>query len=139
MRLEKGYKHWKADLLVEFNPLETGLGRFINREKAEYIGRDGFEKMIQQGLRKQFVVMVVDADHAPAHAGDPILHGTTQIGSVTSGGFGHRVGKNIAYGFIDPEITPDANLTIGILGRKCNASIVVDALYDPENKVVRGE
>ena len=139
MRLEKGYRHWKADLLVEFNPQESGLDRFTNRDKTDYIGREGFEQMIQNGPRKQFVVMVVDADHAPAHAGDPIHHNGRQVGSVTSGGFGHRVGKNIAYGFIDPDLNHTSDITVGILGQQCQALITTDALYDPLNACVRGE
>ena len=137
--MEKGYRHWKADLMVEFNALESGLDRFINRDKADYIGREGFEQMIQNGPRKQFAVMVVDADHAPAHAGDPIYKDGKQVGSVTSGGYGHRVDKNIAYGFIDPDVAISDPLTIGILGMTCPATIVTEALYDPENKCVRGE
>jgi len=29
MRLEKGYLHWKTDILTEFDPFETGLQRFV--------------------------------------------------------------------------------------------------------------
>jgi dimethylglycine dehydrogenase len=29
MRMEKGFLHWKADLLTEFDPFETGLDRFV--------------------------------------------------------------------------------------------------------------
>ncbi|MCE2516761.1 MAG: FAD-dependent oxidoreductase [Alphaproteobacteria bacterium] len=137
MRLEKGYRHWKADLMVEFNPLESGLERFITREKTDYIGRDGFEAMIQQGMRKVFVMMEVEADHAPAHGGDGIYLDGVQVGSVTSGGYGHRVGKNIAYGFIDPDVPQDAGLTIEILAEFCPARVFTDALYDPENIRVR--
>ena len=117
MRLEKGYRHWKADLMVEFNPAESALDRFYTRDKENYLGKDGFESQLQQGLRKRFVTMVVDADHAPAHAGDPIHHQGRQIGSVTSGGYGHRVEANIAYGFIEPDIGDDAELSIGILAK----------------------
>lgn len=138
MRLEKGYRHWKADLMVEFNAVESGLDRFITRDKPDYIGREGFEKQLQAGLRKKFVVMVVDADHAPAHAGDGIYQGGVQVGSVTSGGYGHRVEKNIAYGFIDPDLPQNAELSIEILAEYYPAEIVGDALYDPENVRVKG-
>jgi dimethylglycine dehydrogenase len=137
MRLEKGYRHWKADLMVEFNPAESGLDRFINRDKSDYIGRDGFEKQLQYGLKKRFAMMVVDCDYAPAHAGDGIYLDGAQVGSVTSGGYGHRVGKNIAFGFIDPNIAEDAQLTIEILSEFCPATITIKALYDPENILMR--
>ena len=39
MRMEKGYLHWKADLLTEFDPFETGLGRFVQMDKETFIGR----------------------------------------------------------------------------------------------------
>jgi dimethylglycine dehydrogenase len=139
MRLEKGYRHWKADLMVEFNPAESGLDRFYQRDKNDYIGREGFEAQLQQGLRKRFVTMVVDADHAPAHAGDGIFCEGEQVGSVTSGGYGHRVKANIAYGFIDPDVADDAALTIRILDEDCKARITTDALYDPQNTKQRGD
>ena len=137
MRLEKGYRHWKADLMVEFNPVESGLDRFITRDKETYIGRAGLEHQLQQGLRKKFTMMVVDASHAPAHAGDGIYLDGVQVGSVTSGGYGHRVGKNIAFGFISPDVAEDAALTIEILAEYCPTEIIQDALYDPENSRVR--
>ncbi len=138
MRLEKGYRHWKADLMVEFNPVESGLERFINRNKTNYIGRDAFENQLQKGLRKRFVTMVIDANHAPAHAGDPVWCEGRLIGSITSGGLGHRVHKNIAYGFIDPNIADDMELFVTILGGDYAATIWTKALYDPENKKTKG-
>ena len=139
MRLEKGYRHWKADLMVEFNPAESGLDRFYQRDKEAYIGREGFEAQLQQGLRKRFVTMVVKTDHAPAHAGDGIFCNGEQIGSVTSGGYGHRVKANIALGFINPDVADDAALTIRLLDEDCQAHITAEALYDPLNTKQRGE
>ncbi len=34
MCMEKAHLHWKADLLAEFNPLETGLGCLLDMEKT---------------------------------------------------------------------------------------------------------
>ena len=34
MRLEKGYRHWKADLITEYNPLETGPGAVRQARQA---------------------------------------------------------------------------------------------------------
>ncbi len=38
MRLEKGYRHWKADLITEFDPIASGLERFVDFGKA-FIGK----------------------------------------------------------------------------------------------------
>ena len=40
MRMEKGYLHWKADILTEFDPYETGLDRFVKMDK-EFVGKAG--------------------------------------------------------------------------------------------------
>src|SRR5690606_29540162 len=37
MRLEKGYRHFKADLLVEYDPYESGLERFVRPDKGDFI------------------------------------------------------------------------------------------------------
>ena len=39
MRLEKGDRHWKADLITEFNPLESGLERFVTIDKS-FVGKE---------------------------------------------------------------------------------------------------
>ena len=40
MRLEKGFLHWKTDILTEFDPFETGLNKFVNINKNEFIGKE---------------------------------------------------------------------------------------------------
>ena len=39
MRMEKGYLHWKADLITEFKPFESGLGRFVQMDKISSAGQ----------------------------------------------------------------------------------------------------
>ncbi len=138
MRLEKGYRHWKADLIVEFNPMESRLERFVNLDKADFIGKAALLEQIERGPRKLFVSMTVDCDIAAAHAGDPVFAGNKQVGSITSGGYGFRTGKNIAYAFVDPEqAETDRQLCIGILGQRYNAQVVDPILYDPKNRLVQ--
>jgi dimethylglycine dehydrogenase len=61
-----------------------------------------------------------------------------QVGTVTSGGYGFRVEKNIAYAFVDPDqAETGTKLWVGILGEKCAAIVVDPVLYDPGNEKVR--
>jgi dimethylglycine dehydrogenase len=138
MRLEKGYRHWKADLITEFNPFETGLGRFVDMGK-DFVGKAALERMIESGERRQFVTMVIDTDHAPAHPGTSIRHEGRVIGTVTSAAWGHRVGRNIAMGFVDPEFAGvGTKLGVDITGEIFAAAIAEECLYDPANERVRG-
>jgi dimethylglycine dehydrogenase len=138
MRLEKGYLHWKADLIVEYNPYETRLEHFVKLDKPDFIGKLALLEQIERGPRKLLVSMTVDCDIASAHDGDPVFAGERQVGSVTSAGYGHRVGKNIAYAYVEPGSAElGSALSLGILGERYPAEVVSPILYDPENRIPR--
>jgi len=62
------------------------------------------------------------------------------IGLVVSSGYGHRVGKSIAYGVVEENaLSGDVTgLHVNVLGRKRMVSIVeAEALYDAGNEKVR--
>lgn len=138
MRLEKGYRHWKADLITEFNPIESGLDRFVKLDKPDFIGKAALEKQLAGGLKRRFVTLALDCDHAPAHGGDSILANGRCIGTITSAGWGHRVGKNLAMGFLHPEYAEVGTpLQVEVIGEAVAASVVDPGLYDPENLRIR--
>ncbi|MEM9433106.1 MAG: FAD-dependent oxidoreductase [Pseudomonadota bacterium] len=132
MRMEKGFLHWKADLLTEFTPFETGLDRFVTLSKPEFIGK---EALVRHEARKKFVTLVLECTHAPAHGGASVMQGDRVVGTVTSGDWGHRVGKNIAYAFVDLEA--DTGLEVDICGKRFAAAISPTALYDPDMTLPR--
>jgi dimethylglycine dehydrogenase len=138
MRLEKGYLHWKAELIYEHNPFEARLDRFVKLDKASFIGKQALLEQIERGPGKLLVSMTVDCDIASAHGGDPVFADAQQVGSVTSAGYGHRVAKNIAYAYVNPDQAEiGTRLSIDILGEKYDAIVVEPILYDPENQLVR--
>ena len=139
MRLEKGYLHWKAELIYERNPLEAGLERFVRMEKPEFIGRDALEKESRRAERQRLAVMEVNCDHAPAHTGDPVYLCGQQVGTVTSGGYGHRVQRNIAYAYINASALKDdtSSMEVGILGERHCAALTAQCMFDPQNLRVR--
>ncbi|MGI9483613.1 MAG: GcvT family protein [Hyphomicrobiales bacterium] len=137
MRLEKGYKHWKGDLITEFNPYETGLARFVRNENS-YIGKEALEEMLAAGPRRNFVTMVVESQDGPAQPGDSIVSGDAVVGTVTSAGWGHRIGKNVAMGFVKPVFSKlDTEVSIQMLGQLIPAIVCADCLYDAESQLVR--
>ncbi len=138
MRMEKGYRHWKADLIYERNPMESGLDRFVNLNKPDFIGKAALEKEIERGHQKVFVTLTVDCDIAAAHGGDSVYSSDKLIGTISSGAYGHRVNKNIAYAFVTPEYsTKGTELSIGILGHRYTAVVCDECLYDEPNQCVK--
>lgn len=138
MRLEKGYRHWKADLIYEYNPFESGLDRFVKLGKSNFIGKAALLQQVKDVPRARFVTMVIDGDIAPAHEGSPVYYKDQIIGSVTSGGYGHRVKKNIALAFIEAEhADPGTDIGVGILGKRYAGVVTQSCLYDPDNLHIR--
>lgn len=121
-----GYLHWKADMLTEYNPLETGLGRFVRTDK-DYVGKSALDAMRLAGPRSELVTLVLHSDRAPAQSGDSLLRNGEVVGTVTSAGWGHRVGKNIAYAFTDAGVSD--GLSALVLGEEISADLVRQPLY----------
>ncbi len=139
MRMEKGFLHWKADLLTEFDPFETSLDRFVKPEKGDFIGKAALLKRREEGLRKKLVTLKVDADHAPAHGGASLMQEGRVVGTVTSGDWGHRVGMNLAYAFVEPDLAvPGSTMQIDLCGVLVGAEVITPSPYDPDYVLMRG-
>ncbi|MEM7293201.1 MAG: FAD-dependent oxidoreductase [Pseudomonadota bacterium] len=134
MRLEKGYRHWKSDLITEYSPFESGLQRFIKFDKEAFEGRAQLLALQDRPMRRRWVNMVVNNDKAAAHPGDSIYAGDKLVGTISSAGWGHRVGKNIATGFVDTDCSEfGGSLEVDIVGQRHAATVVEEVLYDPDS------
>ncbi len=133
MRMEKGFLHWKADLITERDPFETGLARFVNTAKDTFIGKDALLKRMADGPAKQLVSLCVEADHAPAHGGASLMKDGAVVGTITSGDWGHRVNMNLAYAFIDPKLADvGTRLHLDLCGDLINVEVIAPSPYDPD-------
>ncbi|MEM8957321.1 MAG: FAD-dependent oxidoreductase [Pseudomonadota bacterium] len=138
MRLEKGYLHWKADLLTEFDPFETGLDRFVTLDKPGFVGRDALIKRHNEGPRRKLVTLRLDSSLAPAHPGASVMRADAVIGTVTSGAQGHRTGLNLAMAFMAPDASQlGATCEVDVIGQRVPAEVIPTGPYDAENARVR--
>ncbi len=134
MRMEKGFLHWKADLITEFDPFETGLERFVRMDKDELIGRDALRERKTAGPTKRLVTLIIDASRAPAHAGASLMQGDQVVGTITSGDWGHRTGLNLAYAFVTPELAEiDSTMQLDSCGIMTDATVIAASPYDPDH------
>lgn len=138
MRLEKGFLHWKADILTEFDPFETGLDRFVKLDKGDFVGKDALQVRASEGPRKKLVTLKIDATHAPARGGASLMNGNTVVGTITSGDWGHRVGMNLAYAFVDPSFAEvGCTMKLDMYGDLIDAEIIAPSPYDPSHALMR--
>ena len=140
LRIEKGYRAWKGDLSTDYSMLEGGLERFVKLDKPQdFPGKAALLNEKQQGSKKRFATLVVQAGDCDAPYMSTIWHGGEVVGETTSGAWGHRVGASIALGMIRSDLaTPGTEVEINIYGQMCKAVVQEDRpLWDPENERLR--
>ncbi|MBT4888742.1 MAG: FAD-dependent oxidoreductase [Rhodospirillales bacterium] len=139
LRLEKSFGAWMREYKPDYTAAETGLDRFINFQKEDFIGRDAAVIERDTPPSRQLVTMIVDADDADVVADEPIWRGDDVIGYVTSGGYAHYSEKSVALGFVPRELANQGEVfEIEILGDKRKAVIETTVLFDSDNKQLRG-
>ena len=143
MRLEKSFGAWTMDYREDFTPLESGLSRFVSYDKpADFIGKAAALAEKKNGCARRLVLLEVAADDADANGDEPVLANGRYAGFVTSGGYGHAVGKSLALAYLQNEFIDNAdnanNLSVEILGEAKGAKILPAAPYDPTGKKMRG-
>ncbi|MGC4251359.1 MAG: FAD-dependent oxidoreductase [Sphingobium sp.] len=132
MRLEKSYGIWSREFSRDYTPGMSGLDRFIDFNKGDFIGRDAALKESQSVPSQALVTFAVDALDADAAGYEPVWHKGEYVGFVTSGGYGHRVGTSIAMAYIDRSLLNETEgFEVSILGEKRPARLTHEPLYDP--------
>ncbi|MGF1610831.1 MAG: FAD-dependent oxidoreductase, partial [Kiloniellales bacterium] len=96
LRLEKAYKGWGSELTNEITMIEAGMERFVRTDKGDFIGRAATQQRKADGVNLTCVYVEVDAADADARGNEPVLDGERTIGIVSSGGYGHAIGKSLA-------------------------------------------
>ena len=140
MRIEKGYRTWKGDLSTDYTLFEGGLDRFVKLDKPQdFPGKAALLSEKQQGSKKRFVIMTVDAGDQDAPYTSTVWHNGEVVGETTSGDWGYRIGKSVALGALRTDLAvPGTEAEIDIFGKKCRATVQPDQpLWDPENERLR--
>ena len=137
LRMEKAYKAWGEELTTEITPIEAGLERFVKLDRP-FIGKDAVAGRTVKDIDTRLAYLAVDAEDADAHGNEPVYAGGRIVGLTTSGAYGHAVRQSIAFAYIEPDqAVSGAELEIAILGRRCAARVLGEALYDPQNLRLR--
>ncbi|APG48581.1 GcvT family protein [Phaeobacter porticola] len=140
LRIEKGYRAWKGDLSTDYSLLEGGLERFVKLDKPQdFPGKAALLVEKQQGLKKRFVTLKVDAGEADAPYMSCIKKDGEIVGETTSGDWGYRVNASVALGMVRADLaTPGTELEVEIYGESCRAVVQPDApMWDPNNDRLR--
>ena len=136
LRLEKSWGAWTMDFRPDFTVTESGLDFFVTWDK-EFIGKTVSLKEKENGAKKHLSVLAIETE-TEVSGDEAVMHDGKCVGYVTSGGYGHSVGKSLAMTYLPVElIDEDTELEVEILGKFHQASVVMKPLYDPSGSKMR--
>jgi dimethylglycine dehydrogenase len=139
LRLEKAYGSFNKDFRPDYTPGETGLDRFVDFSKPDFTGRAAALAERAAGPARRFVVMEVAEADAEVVGYESIMKDGAAVGYVTSGAYGHCVGKSLAAGYVPTALAREgARFEIDILGEMRAATVRLEPLYDPQGLRLRG-
>jgi glycine cleavage system aminomethyltransferase T len=140
LRVEKGYRAWGSDITPETTPESAGLGFAVRLDKpAPFLGRDALlAEQAAGGPAERLRCFVLDDPRAVCLGGEPVRLGGTTAGRVTSGAYGHRVGRSIAFAYLPAAASePGAAVEVDLFGQLVAGTIVADPAYDAGNARIR--
>jgi dimethylglycine dehydrogenase len=138
LRVEKGFGSWAREFRPIYGPFEAGLDRFVDFKKGDFVGREAALAEKNGGGKLRLCTFTIDAGDADALGDEPIWHDGKVVGWVTSGAYGHRVGKSIALGYIPKELaTADSGFEIELIGEMRKATRQNGAPFDASGTRMR--
>jgi 4-methylaminobutanoate oxidase (formaldehyde-forming) len=144
LRMEKGYRHWGHDISDEDSPLQAGLGFAVALEKpGGFIGRDALLKQKETGLTRKLVQFALRDPSKLLYHNEPIWRDGTIVGRISSGMFGHALGKSLGMGYVDfhaPAASDQlltGNYEIEVAGIRVTADPSLVPFYDPKSTRIK--
>jgi dimethylglycine dehydrogenase len=105
-------RHLVAEFTQGYTAGETGMDRWINWHKGDFIGRAAaMAERDGNGPAQKVVTLEVDATDADASGFEPVWKDGKLVGFVTSGGYGHTVGKSLAMAMV-PRTSSGQNVAL---------------------------
>lgn len=138
LRLEKGYRSWGTDMTTEHDPLEAGLGFAVKMAKASFVGKTALEGRSEESSERRLCCLTVDDGRSILLGKEPVFYKEQVVGYVTSAAYGYTVAKPIAYAYLPAAVTVGDSVEIEYFGRRVQATVTADPLYDPTMTKLRG-
>jgi dimethylglycine oxidase len=138
LRLEKGYRSFGTDMTYEHDPYEAGVGFAVKADKEDFVGKAALERR-KADVRRKLTCLTIEDPRAVVMGKEPVYDGQRPVGHVTSAAFGHTIGKGIAYAWLPAELAEAGRaLHIGYFGRRVEAVVAEEPLFDPAMSRLRG-
>jgi aminomethyltransferase len=130
LRLEMCYPLNGSDLSPERNPIEAGLGFFVDLAKPNFVGRDTLVKTKESGSREKLVAFRMKEKGPPPRPHYAVFRNGERIGEVTSGTLSPSLNWGIGMAYVSSENAKiGAEIDIEIRAQKFPATVEKKPLY----------
>ncbi len=130
LRLEMCYPLNGSDLSLERNPIEAGLGFFVDLTKPNFIGRDVLLETKEKGPREKLVPFRMKEKGPPPRPHYIVFENGERIGEVTSGTLSPSLNWGLGMAYVSAAHAKiGAEIDVEIRGQKFPAIIEKKPLY----------
>jgi aminomethyltransferase len=130
LRLEMCYPLNGSDLSPEHNPIEAGLGFFVDLTKPQFIGREVLVDAKEKGTANRLVPFRMKSKGPPPRPHYGVWLGGEQIGEATSGTLSPSLNQGIGMAYLPTaQARAGTEIEIEIRGQKFPAVIEKKPLY----------
>ena len=71
--------------------------------RDRFKGSEAATKLLKNGIETKLIYLEVDAKDADAHGNEPVYFDDKIVGLTTSGAYGFRVKKSLAFAYVKPD------------------------------------
>ena len=140
-RIEGAMQSYHADMDLNTNPYELGLGRLVNLDmNADFIGKQALAEIEKAGITRLQVGIKISGEAlaGPNNTFWRITHKGKDVGYVTSAIYSPRLEANIALAMMDIDASADGlavEINMQELDEKRNGETVPKPFYDPKKQI----
>ena len=130
LRLEMCYPLNGSDLSPERNPIEAGLGFFVDLAKPHFVGRDALVKTKESGPREKLVPFRMKEKGPPPRPHYAVFRNGERIGEVTSGTLSPSLNWGVGMAYVSSTHAKiGTEIDIEIRAQKFPATVEKKPLY----------
>jgi len=137
-RIEAGILNYGADMTLENNPFEVGLGWLVDLDKkADYVGKKALRRIKKEGAKRKLVGVEIHGPRIGYWLPEywPVHHGGKQVGKLTALTYSPRLEKNIGYAMVPARLSKlGTRISVITPGGERQATVVRRPFVDPSKE-----
>lgn len=128
LRFECKMPLYGHELSDSISPLETGIGKFVELDKDNFIGKAALQKEKEAG-RTRKIVGIEMVGRGIARDGYKVLQNDVEIGYITSGSYSPSLDKNLGLALVPVSVAIEDTVFVQIRNKVVEAKVVKTPFY----------